>query len=315
MRELFQKAKEYIEKKEDIVVVTIVSSSGSTPRGTGAKMLVTKEGRSLGTIGGGMVELMSEEEAKKALLRKESQLLSYQLKKNEIQDLGMICGGDVTIYLKYIPGGNQDFLELCKGIDEVYEKNKKAWLVAETAESSKGEWKLVPDTEDLKQYSNHYIEEIKAPEKVYIFGGGHVSQALVPVLASVEFQCIVLEDREEFTKRELFPGVCQTIRTDNHQILGGVTIQQEDYVVIMTRGHKDDERIMEQILKTPAKYIGVIGSRKKKAGVFERLKKKGFTEQDFERITTPIGLAIGAKTPAEIAISIVAQMIQIRGQE
>ncbi len=314
MRELFQSVREYLERGEDIVLVTIVSSSGSTPRGAGAKMLITESGRVLGTIGGGKVEHVSELEAKKVLAAKESKLVSYQLKQNEVEDLGMICGGDVSIYLQYLPGFDQEFLHLCEGIERLYQERQQGWLLFSLATGTSSEMKLVSRSEELANYPGYYREEVKGAERVLIFGGGHVSQALVPVLAPLGFACIVLEDRAEFAKSELFPGVAQTLLVENQDVQKAVQIEADDYVVIMTRGHKDDQLIMEQVLKTEAKYIGVIGSRKKKAGVFRNLQEKGFTDEDLARVITPIGLEIGAQTPAEIGISIAAQLIKVRYQ-
>ena len=150
--------------------------------------------------------------------------------------------------------------------------------------------------------------------RVYIFGGGHVAQALVPALAAVDFRCVVLEDREDFCRPELFPGVEETRLIQNGDPAAYAGITAEDYVAVMTRGHKDDLTVQAQALKTPAKYIGVIGSRKKTAAVFAKLRDMGYTDADLQRITTPIGLSIKAETPAEIAVSIAAQLIQLRAE-
>ena len=160
-----------------------------------------------------------------------------------------------------------------------------------------------------------FSERLLSPERVWIFGGGHVSQALVPALAAVDFRCAVLEDRADFCLRELFPGAEEVRHIDMARALEEVPITSEDYVVIMTRGHRDDLLLQEQVLRTPARYIGVIGSRRKKAALFAQLRERGFTDADLERITTPIGLSIGAETPAEIAVSIAAQLIQVRASQ
>ena len=110
----------------------------------------------------------------------------------------------------------------------------------------------------------------------------------------------------------MFPGVEETRLIDNERVLDFVHIENSDYVVIMTRGHSFDQGIQAQVLKTPARYIGVIGSRKKTAKVFANLRELGFNDEDLARITTPIGLDIGAETPAEIAVSITAQLIAVR---
>lgn len=139
-----------------------------------------------------------------------------------------------------------------------------------------------------------------------------MAQALVPALAAIDFSCIILEDREAFCKPELFPQAERVLKINMQRIADFVQITEEDYVCVMTRGHKNDTIVQEQVLKTPARYIGVIGSRKKKAAVFQILKQLGMTDADLGRITTPIGLEIQAETPAEIAVSIAAQMIQVR---
>ncbi|NLO96640.1 MAG: XdhC/CoxF family protein, partial [Peptococcaceae bacterium] len=160
----------------------------------------------------------------------------------------------------------------------------------------------------------YYCELLVRAGRVYICGGGHVAQELVPVLARVNFRCVVLDDRPDFVRPELFPGVEETHLVDFARLNEYVTITEDDYVCFMTRGHANDRLAQAQALKTPACYIGVIGSAKKMAGVFAALRKEGFTDEDFKRITTPIGLDISAETPAEIAVSIAAQLIKKRAE-
>ena len=133
------------------------------------------------------------------------------------------------------------------------------------------------------------------------------------MLASVGFRCVVLEDREEFLQKELFPGAWEVRRVCNDRISETVKIREEDYVCILTRGHKDDMIIQAQVLQTKASYIGVIGSRRKAAAVAAALKEKyHISSEELKRVHTPIGLPIGAETPAEIAVSIAAELIRCR---
>ena len=274
MQTLFQQMNQRLAQGESLVLVSVEASSGSTPRGEGAMMLVSAQGRIAGTIGGGAVEYRSEQLAREALAAGRSRVERFQLRPNEVQDLGMICGGDVEVSFRYLAGGDEA---------------ASAWAREEEA-------RLTPSG------------------RVYIFGGGHVAQALVPALAAVDFRCVVLEDREDFCRPELFPGVEETRLIQNGDPAAYAGITAEDYVAVMTRGHKDDLTVQAQALKTPAKYIGVIGSRKKTAAVFARLRDMGYTDADLQRITTPIGLSIKAETPAEIAVSIAAQLIQLRAE-
>lgn len=336
MKKLFQLLEETLRQGKDAVLVTIVASSGSTPRGTGARMLVTAAGRIGGTIGGGAVEHHSEEVAMEVLVAKNSRTEHFSLKKNEIQDLGMICGGDVNVYFQFISADEPQNPALMQHIEALYQTGEEFWIINELSAGAQGPMSVyaqtgglvgmpVPDAviESLGEQTRQveaegrlfYCEKMVKSGRVYIFGGGHVSQALVPVLMAVDFRCVVLEDRKEFCQPELFPGAEEVLLIDNSHVSDYVDIGASDYVCIMTRGHKDDLVVQAQVLDTQAYYIGVIGSRHKKAGVFEKLREMGFTDSDLERITTPIGLSIRAETPAEIAVSIAGQLIERRARK
>ncbi len=333
MRKVFQLLEENLRRGEDAVLVTVVASSGSTPRGAGARMLVTGAGRIGGTIGGGAVEHHGEETATQVLESRDSHTEHYTLRQNEVQDLGMICGGDVNVYFQYISAEDPQNIALLQHIEALYQTGEEFWMINSLSPEDQGGMAVyartgglvgmpVPDAvldslgEKAKQVEaegrTYYCEKMLKSGRVYIFGGGHVSQALVPALAAVDFRCVVLEDREEFCQPELFPGAEEVLLIENSHISDYVEITPSDYVCIMTRGHKDDLTVQAQVLKTGAYYIGVIGSRHKKAGVFAKLTEMGFTDADLERITTPIGLDIKAETPAEIAVSIAGQLIERR---
>ena len=333
MKNLFCLLHTALTQNQDAVLVTVVASSGSTPRGAGARMLITKDGRIAGTIGGGAVEYRSEQLARTVLDQKSSRMEYFRLRKNQVEDLGMICGGDVNVYFQYIPAGDPQTLALTDRILSLYAHGQQSWLITDITPEQAGGLAvytkksgivgsqipsdIIPGLgsrpAQIRIGQNlYYCEKLIQAGMVYIFGGGHVAQALVPALAAVDFRCTVLEDREDFCRKQLFPQAEETILIDNTRVADFITIREDDYVVIMTRGHKDDTLIQAQALQTPAHYIGVIGSARKTAGVFAVLREQGFTDQDLSRITTPIGLDIGSETPAEIAVSITAQLIQVR---
>lgn len=157
-----------------------------------------------------------------------------------------------------------------------------------------------------------FVEQLQHPGQVYIFGGGHVAQALVPVLTPLDFPCVVVEDRAEFARRELFPTAREVRLAEFSDPAVYAAITEDDYLCIMTRGHQNDLLVEEMALHTPARYIGLIGSARKSAAAFEALREKRFSNGELRRIVTPIGLPLGGRTPAEIAISIAAQLIQYR---
>lgn len=339
MRKLFKEMHNQLAAGNDVVLVSVIASSGSTPRGTGAKMLINKDGRLIGTVGGGAVEYHSEQIAAQVLAEKKSQAEFFRLKPNEVADIGMICGGDVRIWFQYVGADNSQQMEILKAIDSLHQNREQSWLFTETTEGCQSgliiyseqtglmgfegdaetaaELTANLDAKGQKKQINgrtFQVEPLIHSGKVYIFGGGHVAQELVPTLARVHFHCVVMDDRPAFTDPQLFPGVMDTICGDFNDLNQLLDIKENDFVVVMTRGHKDDQLVQEKVLKTPAYYIGVIGSARKTKAVFARLKDKGFTDEDLARITTPIGLDIKSETPAEIAVSIAAQMIMKRAE-
>ena len=304
MRKLLKILADRMREGKDTVLVTVTASSGSTPRGAGSRMLVGEEGRICGTIGGGSIEHRSRETAQKVLVDRNSFTHSFTLNREDVENLGMICGGAAEVFFRFIPADDAHTLALCDRAAELFEKGADMWL-------SEGDTlELFTEKPDR---TDGFCEQINNSGRVYVFGCGHVGQALVPVLSYVGFSCVALDDREEFAKKELFPAGCEVRLCDFNDIGRTVTLTENDYVCIMTRGHAYDAAVEAQVLKTPARYVGVIGSAHKKAGVAEKLVKEyGVDPKELGRIVSPIGLNIKAETPEEIAVSVAAQMIQER---
>ena len=184
---------------------------------------------------------------------------------------------------------------------------KEAWEMLPAAQEKAGHCRILEL--DGKTY---YAEEFCYDGKVYLFGGGHLAQELVPVLHHLDFCCIVLDDREEYVDKALFPDAGQTMLVDFTKLDEILSIRKNDYLVIVTRGHRCDADAEAFALRTGASYIGVVGSRRKTKYVREKLEAQGFTGEQLDSVYAPIGIEIGSETPAEIAISIAAQLIQIR---
>jgi xanthine dehydrogenase accessory factor len=315
MKKLFSSIYEAVSNGEDIVMVSVIGEFGSTPRGSGARMAVGKEGRLEGTIGGGAVEYRATSLAVEALGQRKSYVQGFRLRPNDIADLGMICGGDLDVYFQYIQG-NEENSALLDEIVRQLERDEDSWLITEI----RGEegWKMKVSGEQGGLAEEHGVKYFKEPltkaGKVCIFGGGHISQKLVPVLDSVGFRCLVIDDKPEFANKELFPKADKTVVADFSNFGGAVEISPADYVVILTRGHKNDYDALAQALRTDACYIGLVGSRTKIGKTRERLKGDGFPDDAFERVHAPIGTEIKAETPEEIAISIAGEMIKVRAE-
>ena len=326
MNTIFAKILYELEKDHDLVLVTIVAEAGSAPRGTGSQMLVNMDGRLLGTIGGGAVEHQSEILALKLLEEKRSDLHDYVLRKNKGEDIGMACGGDVTVYFQFIDHTDTRWGELAGAVSERTSGRRPGWLVqkldggfpallGESGELLAGE---APENAAVCQIpgcmrtENGFSMPLPIGERAVIFGGGHIARELAPLLKNVGFRVTVMDNRPEYADPADFPGAEKVIFGDYLRLDDYIDLNENDFVVVMTNGHSHDFDIQEQALRRRLAYIGVIGSRRKTAVVNQKLREAGVSEEGIAQVHTPIGTNIKAVTPAEIAISIAGEMIYER---
>ena len=326
MNTIFAKILYELEKDHDLVLVTIVAEAGSAPRGTGSQMLVNMDGRLLGTIGGGAVEHQSEILALKLLEEKRSDLHDYVLRKNKGEDIGMACGGDVTVYFQFIDHTDARWGTLAGAVSERTSARKPGWLVqrldggfpallGEDGGLLAGE---MPENAAVYQIpgcmrtENGFSMPLPIGERAVIFGGGHIARELAPLLKNVGFRVTVMDNRPEYADPADFPGAEKVIFGDYLRLDDYIDLNENDFVVVMTNGHSHDFDIQEQALRRRLAYIGVIGSRRKTAVVNQRLREAGVPEEGIAQVHTPVGTAIKAVTPAEIAISIAGEMIYER---
>ncbi|MBQ7786499.1 MAG: XdhC family protein [Clostridia bacterium] len=331
MREVFAALLMYMDQGQACVLVSAVGGEGSAPRKTQSHMLVDCSGHVCGTVGGGAVEGNSIAYARSLLDQKVSSLRTFELYEQAAEDIGMICGGRVYVHFRHVSPEDASVRALAQSAVHALSSGTDTWLFinlqTHTLSLYDGET-LTGDQIPEGVITNrnrsamiceehactYYAEQLSCSDRVYIFGGGHVAQALVPVLASVDFRCVIVEDREEFCKKELFPKAQDVLLLAESDWKNVLHITSGDCICIMTRGHKNDLACQAFALKTQAGYIGVIGSRRKVAAVNAQLRAMGFSDEQIARIITPIGLEIGAVTPAEIAVSIAAQMIAHRAK-
>ena len=317
-----------MEDKKDCMLVTIVGEKGSAPRGSGASMLVGGSGRIVGSIGGGAVEKRSEDMALELLGEKKNGVHEFNLHSGAVEDIGMVCGGDVTVLFQYIPWGDAAWKafagEVCGRLRErksgrlYYSLEGRAPAFYSQGKPVAGqpvpeglirEDKAAPALED-----GWYSQSLPSGSRVIIFGGGHIAQSLVPILVNIDFAPTVFDDRPDYSKPELFPGAEECICGDFSRISDYLTVDGDDYVVIMTNGHSNDLTVQAQIMKGSYAYLGVIGSKSKIKAVNEKLTAMGISPEALEKVHTPIGTAIRAVTPEEIAISIAGELIFERAQ-
>ena len=326
MDRIFAKLLYELQKNQDTVLVTIVADQGSAPRGAGSQMLVGRDGRILGTIGGGAVEAKSEEMALKLLKDQISCCHLFHLNEKAEEDIGMVCGGNVRVLFQYIPGTSDYWAKLAAEVLNRVAKRQRCWLVLRTDGSVPGMvdengmeilGEEVPGSVTRNGWIPFRSEEyfcmpLPIGERAFLFGAGHCSQALAPLLDTVGFRVTVFDERAEYANRDSFPTAENVIVGDYTKLSDYIEFSDGDYVVIMTSGHSHDFDVQQQVLRGPFAYVGVIGSRKKTAFVNQKLREAGVPEEAIARVHTPIGTAIKAVTPEEIAVSIAGEMIYER---
>ncbi len=187
---------------------------------------------------------------------------------------------------------------------EVSLREKRPTVIVLSSEKKEAPWKKM----------EILLEPISSEPTVYIFGGGHISQQLSPLAKRVQFKVVVIDDREMFANRERFPEADEVVVSEFEKCLDQLNIDPSSYIVIVTRGHLYDGSVLEQAIKTNARYIGMIGSKKKIRTLYQNLIKKGIPQETLDRVHAPIGIDINSETPEEIGVSIVAELIKVRGE-
>lgn len=309
MTAIFTRLLEEIKQGHDTVLATIIRRSGSTPRGTGAQMLVGARGLLCGTIGGGSVEGSSIVLAQALLREKRSTVQDYHLRYDAPETVGMVCGGDVTVHLQYIAARDDRWNALARRVLQSIADRQNAKLLLDL---NGGAPDLV--SPDAAVPEGKFALPLPIGERAIIFGAGHCSVALSPILQTIGFRVTVMDDRKELADPVRFPGADAVLCGDYAHLSDSLTVTEDDYVVVMTSGHTHDFTVEEQLLRGKVAYLGVIGSHNKTAAVNKLLLEAGISESAIASVHTPIGIPIQAVTPEEIAISIAGEMIQVRAE-
>jgi xanthine dehydrogenase accessory factor len=309
-------------------------------------MAVGADGRTYGTIGGSLIEASAIRESRLALADKKSKTVSFELDGRDASSPGMICGGTAELLLDYLEATpeNRDFsrrwhdailhgqdiylLTHLKGAGDSLQVLGHAVLLpggdvgggaslpTDDIEKVKAGLQDVSTTAILALHDTRVmVDRIRRLKTVYCFGAGHVAVPTAHLAALVGFRVVVVDDRPEYATAERFPEANKILATkDFHHALDGLEIDEDSFIVIFTRGHQFDRAVLEQALRTPAGYIGMISSRRKREAIYQALEAAGFERGRLEQVHSPIGIAIGAETPEEIAVSIVAELIKVRSE-
>jgi xanthine dehydrogenase accessory factor len=253
-QEVFAALSDALGRGEEVALVTIVSSTGSTPQRVGAKMLVFADGRTVGTIGGGCYENDAFWKAREAITSRRPISVKFELNDDFAQETGLVCGGHMEVF----------------------------------------------------------IEPVEPSPEVYVFGAGHVGYFVVKMAHEVGFKVHVIDDREKFASTERFGEGVDVVVENIPTWIATHELPPTAYAVIVTRGHTHDLDALRALTANPLRYLGLIGSKAKVKRIYDALIEEGLSPDALQAVHAPIGLDIGAITPQEIAVSILAELIAVR---
>jgi xanthine dehydrogenase accessory factor len=338
---------EQLDSGTPLVLVSLMSIQGSSPRHGSTKMAVSADGKNYGTIGGSLIEATAIKESRGLLSSGKSEIITFELTGKDATAPGMICGGKAELLLDYLPATpeNREFARCWR---DAIRKGKDFYLLTHLKGAAKtfqvlghailyndgsisGATSLTEsDVEKLKPELHNIsatavlplkdtqvmIDRIRRLKTMYCFGAGHVAVPTAHMAALAGFRVAVIDDRAEFANRERFPDAQEIhVIKDFYHAFDEFKIDKDSYIVIVTRGHQYDRAVLGQALKTAAGYIGMISSRRKKEAIYEALMAEGVKKEQLEKVHSPIGIAIGGETPEEIAVSIVAELISVRSRQ
>ena len=348
MQEVFHEAVKRLEFGESMVMATVVRTKGSTPQKPGAKLLVRDDGSGVGTLGGGCVEGDIWFAAKQLMKRGGgAEHREYQLNEDLAAEDGLVCGGTMYFLIDpvYEPEG---YLAYACEIDEAYAGGGSVALASlvkpakdgpappgaklfirenGTTEGTLGDSGLdhqaaMKASELMVHGRNEYvtaesgaeyfIEAYTTPPQLVVCGGGHVSKAIAPMAKTLGFRVFITDDREEFANKERFPEADIVVPLKPEEALKQLPINPNTFIVVATRGHRYDNVALAAAARTPARYVGLMGSKRKTIMIYEDLLLNGLPVERIREIRSPVGLDIRARTPEEIAVSVMAEVLMFR---
>lgn len=338
---VFEKAVQLLENKQSFALAVIIKEEGSTPRGEGSKMLIL-ENSIVATIGGGLMEAQIIKAARTRIIpEKSAEVCAVDMYAKADASPDMICGGACEVLVAYIDGNDENMLNVFRAADSAEKSGKKSWIfyIFDGNEGASHPFtccvnidgtEVVGDFEENEHFSREMLKnpvrvavhgdfvdgwritvhDINPHGKMYIFGGGHVSFEVAKLASHLGYPVVVIDDREEYANSQRFPE-CETIVVESFPNMPDFDTDERSLILIITRGHAHDKTVLKWALNKPCLYLGMIGSKTKRDALYLNLEKEGYSMERLRQVKCPIGLSIGAETPAEIAVSIMAEVIAV----
>ena len=293
-----------------------------------AKLLVRADGSRMGTIGGGCLEADVAAQALDVIASGRPSIARHTLNADVAGDLGLSCGGTVDLFLEPIITGDAA-ATLYRGVANAIEARERGTVVT-ALDWSAGPGKAlstdrrqltigsvapvapVAPVGSLDESLGLFIEPIPRVPRLILFGAGHVGREIARAAAATDFHVVIVDDRDEFANRERFPTAAEVVVENLTSVLDKLTLDTDDFVISCTRGHAMDATVIQRTAASPARYVGMLGSRRKRGVIWKALEEAGVPRSALERVKVPIGEDIGADTPGEIGIAVLAELIKLR---
>lgn len=315
---LLRRAARALREGRAVAESVVLESAGSVARPAGARMLTFADGTSEGTVGGGAPEYRCQQLAREAIASGTAHVVRL-----DHGSTGMVCGGYQLVGIRRLGPADLGVLDELLATLEAGGSGRLVvrWGLAADDPSAAGAVSSAFEANPMgsapamgapSYEGGVYVEPASAPERAIVFGGGHVGRALVPALAAIDLEVVLADNRPEVAVAAAFPQASEVVLVDYGDVLASVDVRPSDYVCVMTHGHAGDEDVVGQVVARHPRYLGCMGSRRKRAVLEQVLADRGVPPEELARVELPIGLEIGAVTPAEIAVSIVARIVEVR---
>jgi xanthine dehydrogenase accessory factor len=320
----------YLDEGKRGILATVLKGTGSTPRDVGTKMFVGEDGATFGTVGGGRLEYNACHHAFGIMKNGRTSLLSVSTGDREMKEADTGYGGNAEILLEPV---TTKYLSLYRKIEALIKENQRGVIVTKFGKNVFTKSVIAADmsvTGDVIHsrildwcrnllYEKRPVliggilaEPLRESFPLYLFGSGYVSQSVSRIAKILDFSTTVIDDRGDFANRERFPDADAIMVEKFRDAFKSLNFSGREYLVVVTRSSESDAEVLEEAVKKPTKYVGMIGSKKNAKIVLDCLRQKGIDDAAIRRVRSPIGIPIHARTPQEIALSIVAELITVR---
>ena len=343
MRDVLEKIDAWRLAEDEYAVSTVVKTWGSAPRPVGSKLVATRKGGVAGSVSAGCVEGAVIDESREVMKTGVPRLLTFGVADEDAWQVGLACGGTIQVFVE--PGSafegvyeqikrhleEREPFAVVSVLEGMPERLNRKLVVLEDG-STEGDLEIPGQEENLVRLALEFlagenggtteledgtvlfVEVYPQPPKLIIVGAVHFAEPLVAIANTIGFDTIVVDPRRAFANRERFPDANQVLQQWPQEALPDIKLSSSTYIVVLTHDPKVDDPALQIALKSGARYIGALGSRRTNRKRIERLTKAGLSQEQIARLHAPIGLDIGGRSPGEIAVSIMAEIIKERNQ-